>query len=203
MLDRCVGDRRRGPHSQSSLSPRRYPAGHPGRFPTSPIRDDHAAGTSGAAASTSPPRGGKLHDVVINEGRLLQILLRVGGIIMLLATFAIFMPVSWMASSHDWLGMGEFPESPLVDYLTRSISFLYAVHGGLLLLVSSNLQRYRPILLYLGIATAVGGLLLTGIDLHAGMPTWWTATEGPPVALIGILITWLILRSSPSDEATS
>lgn len=138
-----------------------------------------------------------------HEARFLQILLRVGGITMLLATFAIFMPVSWMAESHEWLGMGEFPESPLVDYLTRSISFLYALHGGLLLMVSGNLQRYRPVLLYLGIASAVGGVLLTGIDLHAGMPTWWTVTEGPPVALIGVLITWLILRISPSDEAAS
>jgi len=140
---------------------------------------------------------------VNNEGRLLQILLRVGGITMLLATFAIFMPVSWMAGSHEWLGMGEFPESPLVDYLTRSISFLYAMHGGLLLIVAGNLQRYRPLLLYLGIATVAGGVLLTGIDLHADMPTWWTLAEGPPVALMGIVITWLVLRSTSHDEAAS
>lgn len=138
-----------------------------------------------------------------NEGRFLQILLRVGGITMLLATFAIFMPVSWMASSHEWLGMGEFPESTLVDYLTRSISFLYAIHGGLLLVVSGNIQRYRPVLLYLGITGVVGGVLLTGIDLHAGMPSWWTLAEGPPVALIGLLITWLVLRTSSRDEASS
>jgi hypothetical protein len=137
---------------------------------------------------------------VNREGRFLQIVLRVGGITMLLATFAIFMPVSWMAGTHEWLGMGEFPASPLVDYLTRSISFLYAMHGGLLLVVASNLQRYRPIVLYFGVATAIGGVLLTGIDLHAGMPTWWTLVEGPPVALMGLLITGLILRSTSRDE---
>lgn len=153
--------------------------------------------------TTLSPRGGTLQGVVNTEGRLLQILLRVGGIMMLLATFAIFMPASWMASSHEWLGMGDFPESPLVDYLTRSISFLYAMHGGLLLIVSGNLQRYRPLLLYLGVATVVGGVLLTGIDLHAGMPTWWTLSEGPPVGLGGILITWLVLRSTTRNEATS
>ena len=122
---------------------------------------------------------------------------------MLLATFAIFMPVSWMAESHEWLGMGDFPESPLVDYLTRSISFLYAMHGGLLLLVAGDIQRYRSVLLYLGIVTAAGGVLLTGIDLHAGMPTWWTLCEGPPVALIGVLITWLVLRSTSGNETAS
>ena len=134
------------------------------------------------------------------QGRILQIVLRVGGATMLLATFAIFMPVSWMAGTHEWLGMGDFPASPLVDYLTRSISFLYAMHGGLLLMVSVNLQRYRPILLYLGVATAIGGVLLTGIDLHAGMPLWWTLAEGPPVALMGLLITGLILRSTSRHE---
>lgn len=147
--------------------------------------------------------GVKLILVVNNKGRFLQILLRVSGVFMLLATFAIFMPVSWMAGSHEWLGLGEFPESPLVDYLTRSISFVYAMHGGLLLVVAGNIQRYRPILLYLGLVTVAGGLLLTGIDLHAGMPTWWTLAEGPPVTLGGILITWLVLRSTSPDEAAS
>jgi hypothetical protein len=144
--------------------------------------------------------GDKLLGVVNRQGRFLQIVLRAGGITMLLATFAIFMPVSWMAGTHEWLGMGEFPASPLVDYLTRSISFLYAMHGGLLLVVAGNLQRYRPIVLYLGIATAIGGLLLTGIDRHAGMPMWWTLAEGPPVALLGLLITGLTLRSTSRDE---
>jgi hypothetical protein len=37
---RCAGDRRRGPLSQSPLSPSRYPAGHPERFHSSHIRGD-------------------------------------------------------------------------------------------------------------------------------------------------------------------
>ena len=47
---------------------------------------------------------------------------------MLTALFAVFLPVRWMAETHEWLGLGEFPESPLVDYLTRSASLLYAWH---------------------------------------------------------------------------
>lgn len=135
-----------------------------------------------------------------NEERLLRILLRTGGVSMLLATFAIFMPVRWMAGTHVWLGLGEFPESPLVDYLTRSASLLYAWHGGLLLVLSSDIRRYRPVLLYLGLVTAIGGLILLGIDLHAGMPSFWTLAEGPPVALLGCLMVLLVLRSPSSDE---
>lgn len=122
---------------------------------------------------------------------------------MLLAVFAIFMPVRWMAVSHEWLGLGNFPESPLVDYLTRSASLLYTWHGGLLLLISFNVRRYRPLLIYLGIATAIGGLILLGIDLHAGMPAYWTLAEGPPVALIGCLMVFLALQIREHHEPTN
>ena len=118
------------------------------------------------------------------------------------AVFAIFMPVRWMAATHEELGLGQFPTSPLVDYLTRSASLLYAWHGGLLLVLSTDVRRYRPVLLYLGTVTAVGGLVLLGIDLHAGLPTWWTVAEGPPVAFLGCLITWLVSRSTRDDTAS-
>jgi len=132
--------------------------------------------------------------------RGLQILLRIGGVTMLLAFFAIFLPVRWMAVTHEWLGLGEFPASPLVDYLTRSASLLYAWHGGLLLVLSADIRRYRPVLVYLGVATSLGGLILLGIDLHAGMPTYWTLWEGPPVSVIGFLMIWLALRIRRMDE---
>lgn len=135
------------------------------------------------------------------EERALQILLSVGGVVMLLATFAIFMPVSWMSATNDWLGLGPFTESPLVDYLTRSLSLLYAIHGGLLLVAATDIRRYRPLVLYLGIASVVAGVVLTGIDLHAGMPSYWTVGEGPFVTVAGLLITWLTLRSGSRNDA--
>ena len=141
--------------------------------------------------------------VMSSVERALKILLRIRGVLMVFAFPAIFLPVHWMAVTHEWLGMGEFPASPLVDYLTRSASLLYASNGGLLLLVSFNVRRFRPILLYLGIVTAIGGLILLGIDLHAGMPAYWTLSEGPPVALIGSLMVWLVLRIPSNDEHTN
>ncbi len=67
-------------------------------------------------------------------------------------------------------------------------------------MVSTDIRRYRPLLVYLGIATAIGGLILLGIDLHAEMPAYWTLWEGPPVTLIGILMIWLALRIRSMDE---
>jgi hypothetical protein len=42
-------------------------------------------------------------------------LMRIGGVMMLLAFVAVLLPESWMAATHGWLGMGTFPASPLVD----------------------------------------------------------------------------------------
>ena len=119
---------------------------------------------------------------------------------MVTAFFTIFLPVRWMAVTHEWLGLGVFPESPLVDYLTRSTSLLYAWHGGLLLVVAAEVRRYRPVLLYLAFTTVVGGLLLLGIDLHAGMPAYWTLVEGPPIVVIGCLLSWMVLKIRGYDE---
>lgn len=35
------------------------------------------------------------------------------------------------------------------------------------------------------------GLVVLAIDIHAGLPTAWTALEGPPLALFGIVIAVL------------
>ena len=111
---------------------------------------------------------------------------------MLLATFAAFMPTEWMAGTHEWLGLGDFPASPLVEYLTRSISVLYAIHGGLLLLVSTDIIRFGPVIRYLGITTTIIGGALLCIDIYAGLPTFWVIFEGPPVILIGLTILGLL-----------
>jgi hypothetical protein len=56
---------------------------------------------------------------------LLVFLLRLGGTMTVLAFPAMLLPPDWMAATHRWLGMGELPEAPVVDYLARSVSALY------------------------------------------------------------------------------
>ena len=128
--------------------------------------------------------------------RLLVLLLRFGGVLLSAAFLAVFLPVQWMADTHEWLGLGEFPRSPIVDYLARSVAALYGFHGILLFIVAKNPARYRPIVRYIGVLNIALGILMTGIDLHAGMPIWWTAGEGPPVAVLGVVILYLS-RSLP------
>jgi hypothetical protein len=130
---------------------------------------------------------------------LLVLLLRVAGIVTATAFLAIFLPVEWMASTHRWLGLGEFPRAPVVDYLARSIAALYGFHGVLLLLISGDPIRYRAIVWYAAIMNVLFGLIVTAIDLNAGMPAYWTWSEGPPIAAFGAVIG-LLNRSTPRDS---
>ena len=126
--------------------------------------------------------------------RLLVFLLRLGGGVMLFAFGAVFLPVDWMRASHEWLGLGPFPASPLVDYLTRSIAVLYGIQGGVWLVGARDVLRHAPVLSYLATMNVVFGVLIVGIDLHAGMPHLWTLTEGPPIALFGLVVLGLLRR---------
>jgi len=118
-------------------------------------------------------------------------LLRLSGCVTVTAFLAIFLPVDWMASAHRWLGLGEFPRTPVVDYLARSVAALYGFHGVLLLLVSGDPLRYRKIVSYVAVMNALFGLIVLAIDVHAGMPTVWTLLEGPPIVMLGIVIALL------------
>lgn len=128
---------------------------------------------------------------VMDRQRLLVILLRLGGVVTLSAFLAMLLPVEWMASTHEWLGLGEFPRSPVVDYLARSVSALYGFHGVLLLLIARDPQRYRTIVQFVGVMNLALGAIMLAIDAHAGLPWWWTLGEGPPIIAFGIVVLLL------------
>lgn len=117
---------------------------------------------------------------------LLVVLLRIIGVSALFALGAVVMPLSWMHGIHRWLGLGEMPTAPIVEYLARSLSAFYAVFGGLCLMVSTDLERFLPMVRFIGISFLLMGIAFTGIDLASGMPWWWSAFEGPPGIFLGI-----------------
>jgi len=132
------------------------------------------------------------------EEKLLILLLRLSAIVMLMAFPMMLLPVEWMATTHRWLGLGDFPASPLVDYLTRSISFLYGFHGGLLLLIASDIRRYRTVLVYAIVMGVAFGVAIIAVDLHAGLPLTWTLGEGPMI-IVAAVIMGLLLRAVPRN----
>lgn len=124
----------------------------------------------------------------------LQLLLRVFGSSSLLATIFVAAPHAWMRDIHAALGMGDLPDAPVVWYLARSTSALYALLGGLLWVISGDVARHRAVVVYLGGAFVAFGLALFAIDSLEGLPFFWRVWEGPFVASIGLLILFLARR---------
>ena len=120
-----------------------------------------------------------------------MLLLRLGGVVTLSAFLAMTMPTSWMRETHSWLGLGDLTTDAITEYLTRSLSAMYGFHGGLLMLLSMDVRRFRPIVGYIGVMNVFLGACLFGIDLYAGLPRWWMYGEGPPLAVLGVGLLWL------------
>jgi hypothetical protein len=113
------------------------------------------------------------------------------GIVTVTAFLAMLLPVDWMASTHRWLGLGEYPRQPVVEYLARSVAALYGFHGVLLVILSTDPVRYRTIVWYVAAMNVLFGLMLLIVDAAAGMPRFWTLMEGPPVVAFGIVVALL------------
>ena len=123
--------------------------------------------------------------------KAMVILLRLVGVGSLFALIPVLMPMSWMVATHSWLGLGEMPTDPVVEYLARDLSAFYALVGALLLVMASDLERYRPLVRFFALAFIVLSILFMGVDLAAGMPWWWTASEGPGGVVFGALLFYL------------
>ena len=130
-------------------------------------------------------------------------LIGVVGVGLMSAIVPVFFPVDLMATLHQWLGLGEFPDAPITIYLARSTSLLYAMHGAVMFYVAWHFDRCQTLVPLLGVLHMVLGITMIGVDLNAGMPLYWTAGEGLPIALTGGAIFWLYRRSSSASGGQS
>jgi hypothetical protein len=125
------------------------------------------------------------------QEKVLVIFLRITGAILLIALIPAVMPFFWMQEIHRWLGLGELPTEPIVGYLTRSLSLMYAALGALICFVSGDVRRFLPLVKFLAILSIVFGGGMIALDAAVGMPTYWIACEGPLIIPLGIVILWL------------
>ena len=95
--------------------------------------------------------------------RKLAWLLRAIGLLDLCALVAVLMPREWHGRAHEAAGLGVIPDAPIVLYLTRSASSLYALYGALLLFLSADVARHLAVIRFLALAAQM--------------------TQWPPVAL--------------------
>jgi hypothetical protein len=126
--------------------------------------------------------------------KALVVLLRIGGVLTLLALGAAFMPHAWMDAVHRALGLGELPRIPIIGYLTRSLSAMYALHGALVLFLSFDVRRYLPAIRFLSVLAIMFGAGLIVLDVYVGLPQEWVLGEGPFVMVLGAVLLWLAMR---------
>ena len=130
---------------------------------------------------------------MMREERWLRLLLRVGGATMCLAAFAIFMPTSWMAGCHRLLGLGDFPTQPVVEYLARATSGCFAIFGVVLLVLSTDVSRYGPLISVLAVGyIAIACVLLAFMAPKSGLPALYSGLDA--VSAVVFFVAVLILQ---------
>ena len=75
------------------------------------------------------------------------------------------------------LGFGKPPHLPLLIYMTSGASCVYLAQAVLLWLMSRDVVRYRPLIVFCGWAYLAFGPLFLWIDIHAGMPSFQVAVD--------------------------
>lgn len=130
------------------------------------------------------------------ETGLKWLLLVLGGMAAT-AVVPMVMPFAWMQRANDALGLEPLVDTPLAQYLTRSLSAVYSLLGVLTIYVGCNVRRYGRLIEVMGWLTAALGIALTGIDFAVGMPASWSWGEGPPTVLCAWAMIWLARRVRP------
>ncbi|HUS58876.1 MAG TPA: hypothetical protein VM141_09510 [Planctomycetota bacterium] len=123
--------------------------------------------------------------------RWLKLVLRVAGFAMLPAIVALLMPKPWMAAVHSWLGLGEFPEAPIAEYLARQTSGMYALLGGAFVLAATDVRRNELLISYLVVALAALSIAMFFLCLGK-LPT--AAIAGDLVTATGFAAITLVLQ---------
>jgi hypothetical protein len=127
----------------------------------------------------------------MNAQRLQAWLLRLAGAIELLAFIAVVMPRSRMEIAHVWLGLGELPTGPITMFMIRQASYTYGMHGISLLVIASNIERFRPFVILNGISFLVAAPVFFLIDQTSGMPWWWGLGDTFGCGAFGVALLWL------------
>jgi hypothetical protein len=134
--------------------------------------------------------------------RALAWLLRIEAFMLLWALPAALLPTEWMDTIGRSVGLAELPRAPLVEYLTRSLSLLYAGWAPVLLVLSSDLKRYLPLLWVYAWLSLAFTPAIVAIDVFAGMPVGWVVSEAVTVAGLaaaGFLLVWRVHREQRAN----
>jgi hypothetical protein len=78
---------------------------------------------------------------------------------------------------------------------------LYALHGVMLVGLSLDVPRYRPLVVLAGVSNGLFGAACVAVDLAVGMPLWWVVLEGPVIVGVAVLTVVLARRGAAAAAA--
>ena len=87
------------------------------------------------------------------------------------------------ATSATLKDSSDLPHGPIFEYLARTVSAMYVIHGLLCLLLATDVRRFGPIITFVASIELCFAALVLWIDRRAQMPVAWTLIEAPLIVL--------------------
>ena len=79
---------------------------------------------------------------------------------------------------ENFVHLGPLTHTPVLEYMARTLTALYAFHGAVIVRLSFDVPRYRPVVKFVGCLQVLLGLAAFAIDFAAGLPWFWAIGEG-------------------------
>src|SRR5688572_8261448 len=114
-----------------------------------------------------------------------------------------FMPESWVASFHAWLGLGHMPDSVFLRYIIRGATLCQGAVGVALWIMASDVVRYRPLVIATAVTLVVASPGFYLIDAISGMPLAARIWDCTACFLAGAVLLALCLGPSSNVSETT
>lgn len=136
------------------------------------------------------PRNDDVNLRQLGHFRVQRFILRLFAIATLAALPAIFLPHLALEKLAWAVGIKEPPHSPLLIYMIAGGSAVYVAQGALFWVMSTDLVRYRPMIVLIAWMLVLFGPLFVWIHLQSSTPRWWLLLDSLSCLVAGIALLW-------------
>ena len=139
---------------------------------------------------TEPSAQDLAPSVVTADGnlRLQKLILRIMALVSLPVLPAVFAP-HFTVEKLSWLtGFRQPPSAPLLFYVAAGGSFVYLALSAMLWIMSLDVVRYRPLVVFAAWMCLLGGPVYWWIDTNTGMPHWWMLMDALSCFVAGVAL---------------
>lgn len=122
--------------------------------------------------------------------RILKIFLWIAGIACLLSGYGLFMPILVLETVANFFKIDSLlpPDSPLFEYVVRTISAMAVTTGVYLIILALNPMKYPALIPFTGLASIFVGVVCGIAGLAAEIPALWFLGDSLGCLVFGILV---------------